>query len=351
VKPLFSLLTLLFLGFSGKLIAQGPLLEYYMLGSPGETYTYLDDTVSSDLLRSWEEVIGADVTWNFSDSLTPAGKLTTVHYLPPDSLPLSSTAFLLCNLGNTKNYADYNYFNKNSASIQYYGSRYVPPSGNAYVYYYGNPLKLLQLPFAYSDNFTDYFTAGFPSIPGLSVTRRGTIQATADAYGTAVMPGNQIYTNVLRVKNQIFLTDSDYNAGRDSINDLYYDYYQGQRTFPLLQMGKRITYTSLSQTYRTLRYIYIRTGQALSAPIKNISSETVRIFPNPADDRLQINISSDAAEGSYYELLNMQGTTIVRGSAQPGNTQSIDLGALPSGLYLLRYSGVTYQSEHKIVKQ
>ncbi|MCB9244946.1 MAG: DUF1028 domain-containing protein [Flavobacteriales bacterium] len=61
-----------------------------------------------------------------------------------------------------------------------------------------------------------------------------------------------------------------------------------------------------------------------------VHSERMRIFPNPTNGILHI---SSPASGTKYRLLNWQGTPLLSGTLE--NDHSIELTALPGGIYLL----------------
>jgi hypothetical protein len=330
--------------------AQVSTISFGMLPDPGEVYSYLDDTISAHLKQFTAGSAGAGVTWDFSDTLTAAGIQVNTRYLGPDLLPLSDSVFIFSSIGTTSDYHNYNYFKKNAEGFFFYGGRHTPLNGTPYVFYYGNPLKLLQVPFTYGDSFTDKFTAGYPSSPGFSATRRGTIEATADGYGTLIMPNGQVFTDVIRVKNQIMLTDTNYNLGKDSLMDIFYDYYQGSSAFPLIELGERKTYTWSSQAYSSQRYLHLRDEGSFLAQTKALIP-FASAYPNPVNDLLQVNISEEAPIGTCIELYSTGGSLICRHqNIVRGSTQTLDMKNLPSGIYFLNIIGGKYTGKHKIVK-
>jgi hypothetical protein len=57
----------------------------------------------------------------------------------------------------------------------------------------------------------------------------------------------------------------------------------------------------------------------------------IRIYPNPANDRLYI---SDAQSNVSFVISNIIGEELIKGQTT-GGTQSIDISALPAGLYFI----------------
>ena len=83
----------------------------------------------------------------------------------------------------------------------------------------------------------------------------------------------------------------------------------------------------------------------------------LQLFPNPADDRLFLRFPTDIPEGLHYRLIDTRGRTVLEGRlSHLTATPSIDLQALPNGLYQLqiyRYQkGQTSTiSYHSFIKQ
>lgn len=345
--PFFLLMLLPFLGAN----AQAPTVSIGMLPDPGQIYSYLDDTLSGHLSQFSAGSAGAGVTWDFSKTPAAAGVQVNMHYLSPDSLPLSDAAFTMSNIVATSDYRNYTYFNKNAEGVFFYGGRYASTNGTPYVFYYSNPLKLLQVPFTYGNSFTDTFTAGYPSSPGFSATRRGTLKATADGYGTLIMPNGKVFTDVIRINNQLMLTDTNYKNGRDSLMDNFYDYYQGTGTFPLIELGERKTFFWNSQTYSSQRYIHLCDAGAFADQTNALIPFASSAYPNPVNDVLQVTISAEAPISTCIELYSTGGKMICRyENISKGSIQTIDMRNLPSGIYFLSIIGGKYTGKHKILK-
>ncbi len=64
------------------------------------------------------------------------------------------------------------------------------------------------------------------------------------------------------------------------------------------------------------------------------SASAVSIFPNPASDYLVI--SANIAAGTPYQLTDMAGRAVLSGNTQ-GTVTTLDIAALPAGMYLLRW--------------
>lgn len=64
------------------------------------------------------------------------------------------------------------------------------------------------------------------------------------------------------------------------------------------------------------------------------AEDDLKIFPNPASDLIRVIITADAY--TQYQIIGYDGRMLQSGQLQ---TESIDIGSLPQGIYLLRVTG------------
>lgn len=64
----------------------------------------------------------------------------------------------------------------------------------------------------------------------------------------------------------------------------------------------------------------------------------VRFYPNPVNDKLNIEVQSTSSTRGLlgYELISPLGRIILQGNLNLKSTNQIDVSALPSGLYILK---------------
>ena len=79
------------------------------------------------------------------------------------------------------------------------------------------------------------------------------------------------------------------------------------------------------------------------------SKETVQIYPNPANDVLNIIISNNA--DGKISLCDITGRVIFSVSTNRTNIQTLNIGNLPAGIYMATYSSSEEIVTTKIVKQ
>lgn len=102
-----------------------------------------------------------------------------------------------------------------------------------------------------------------------------------------------------------------------------------------------MTYEDCSGSKKTCtRYVQVapktETGQerqGLGAALQKRGIDC-RIYPNPVSDGI-LNIELGGEEVGQFELLNLQGKSLVRTNVQGGHS-AIETGSLPTGLYLAR---------------
>ncbi|MBO4503429.1 MAG: T9SS type A sorting domain-containing protein [Bacteroidales bacterium] len=73
--------------------------------------------------------------------------------------------------------------------------------------------------------------------------------------------------------------------------------------------------------------------------IQDIETPECKIYPNPASSYLKI--SSTENNQNQYQLFSYDGKMLLDGSC--GNDESIDIQALPKGLYLIKVNGRTFK--------
>ena len=73
--------------------------------------------------------------------------------------------------------------------------------------------------------------------------------------------------------------------------------------------------------------------------IEDIVTEECRVYPNPVSSFLKI--SSANTEVNHYRLFSIDGRELVSGSCH--NDETVNVSALPQGLYLLKVNGQTFK--------
>ena len=97
--------------------------------------------------------------------------------------------------------------------------------------------------------------------------------------------------------------------------------------------------------------VVVRTSDTTGLGIRPYAESRVRIYPNPAIDRVHISIGEEGGNGFVVELFDLSGRRCLS-QAMTGSETEVSLSALPTGLYLCRIlkNGATITTE-KIIKQ
>lgn len=165
----------------------------------GDKATYVDVDESGMQAGS----AGANITWDFSNAAL-LSDTTRISILSPISTPWGSI-FTSADIAERHSDGRYYYYQKTANNNFLIG--FVDSSNNAVSYYNKNSTMYANRPMKYADSATDVFedSSDFNGIP---VTGGGTVKITADGYGTIKLPGNVIYSNVMRLKIYQFSADS-----------------------------------------------------------------------------------------------------------------------------------------------
>ena len=95
---------------------------------------------------------------------------------------------------------------------------------------------------------------------------------------------------------------------------------------------------------------YVRVYQESVASVSKINNLfDVKTFPNPVNDKLNIEFSSDLGEikGTIYSLTGQKIQTFVQNSSK----KTIETADLSKGIYFLKLESTKGTSTHKIVKK
>lgn len=277
---------------------------------------------------------GNDVAFNFS-GLVAAGTATIdwidpADYSEPSMFPTAQMA--MAHGGDTVFYA------VTTEGLERVGERNT-------LTVLGNELDLkivhsdnmldLKLPLTANQSWLDQ-VEGTVDSDGSMGGRSGVIQGTADAYGTIQLPGG-IDAPVLRVYTRINETVEIAINGNPA-NVVHkrhqYDYY-----VPWLKMPILTSYMD-SMTY-ILTITESGTRYMTEAPV-GVSENTrddngFSLFPNPAADHIEL-LHTAAFTGGKLEVFGATGKVVMTRtlSAVADQRRSIDVQALPSGLYSVR---------------
>jgi PKD repeat protein len=76
---------------------------------------------------------------------------------------------------------------------------------------------------------------------------------------------------------------------------------------------------------------------------------SIAVYPNPADDRIQVNLPVAAGQVFEVEIHNLAGKTLFKRTSEA--SFSVETAALPDGIYFLNVNGEGWQATRKVVVQ
>ncbi len=268
---------------------------------------------------------GAGLIWDFS-GVSPTGT-ANMNHVDPAATP-SSASFPDATVSISQGSA-YSYFEGTSSGYFYDG---VVASGNLIPY--SDAEKMMTFPFTYLDTYSDNFGAVFTS--GVTITRAGTVNVTADAYGTLILPYGTL-NNVIRVKVIESYTDS-YTVTVPVVltyaSTIYY-WYKADTHYPVLSISSLDQDGTLYQGATYLDQAHI------SAVEENITNAIhLNVFPNPTNGLSVISFELTQPEKvqlAVYDNLGQLVEMIEQNQLGAGNQRyELNTANYASGLYTLK---------------
>ncbi|MGC4128052.1 MAG: T9SS type A sorting domain-containing protein [Bergeyella sp.] len=190
-----------------------------------------------------------------------------------------------------------------------------------------NPATAITYPTAYGNTFSDT-TAGTTVYSGTNLNLNGTVNTTADAYGTLLI-GTQTYPNVLRVKIVINLNISMLFIGNvGTSQNTMFMYYDNIRKYPLLAytagnvVAPAFSINESTSGAQAQNFIFLGT--------QDIAKKSMGIYPNPAHDVLNIKgIDSK----TNFKIFSTEGRLLKSGTAE---NEQINVTELQPGVYFIQ---------------
>ena len=213
---------------------------------------------------------GANVTWDFTNIIISTS--SHVEFVNPSTTPHGAnhpTSNLALDYGT----GDYEYYITSSSSLErigaYASSVNIP---------YSNGQSIVEFPLSYQGSYNDSFAATFTS--GVPFNRAGTVQGTADAYGTLILPSGTII-NALRVKYEENYQDT-YNPGTGPQTITYtseiYIWYAPGYSFPVFSLTTFTSSQGTSASYGTYQVI---PGPNTAIIEYGKGANNMSLYPNP----------------------------------------------------------------------
>ncbi|MCE3228088.1 MAG: secreted fungalysin-like metallopeptidase [Bacteroidetes bacterium] len=291
--------------------------------------------------KGWDSVgtvpktTGAGQLWDFS-AFTQNTVVINSTYQATTSVAGASSfpgATIAENLGG----GNYNLYKSAGSNWEMLGS--ITSAGNIT---YTNSSIMAQWPIAMGYSVTDQFAGSLAGVAALN----GTITTEGTGTGTVNFPGGTTLSNVLqvRVKNNVSVP----SIFTTIVSTEYY-YYHASLKFPIVRVIYQLTSGAQNSNVKT-----IDINQAIVTGLNDKNFEaTFQIFPNPAKDNFNVNLSNPSNENGVIEIYNAIGqvvNTINLGNDSQLKT-NVSISGLNSGIYIVKTSlGAKTSSRRLIVE-
>ena len=274
---------------------------------------------------------GGNQSWNFSD-INPTSS-NTVTVVSPGSTPFAGVFTESTHSFHYTGSSElYSYAEVNASGFLNDGIGVDPGGVDETVIHYTNPVKLMQYPFSFNNTYTDTYFAVYSMTEGMVIHENGTIAVNADAWGSITTPAGT-YNNTLRVKEERNYTDSIFMDGVfvyvTSFTQTDYEWYTATSHTPVFSLSE--TGDGTSVTYRS------ETVGIEETPLLT----QVSVYPNPADNTLNIRLPEGDMENAEISVVNLTGQQMLQ-FKNNGNLQlQADISGLAPGVYMLRIKSST----------
>jgi hypothetical protein len=320
------------------------------LPSVGSSYSvdYLDTTGAN------HGPAGSSQSWDFSSYAVSSS--ATISYTTPSGQPGASyfpNATLVTQSG-----ISYVYYLANSSENTTLGV-YETASGTTVIQSYSNPEVNFTFPFNYNTTQHDVFVGTTNETQlGTTITsyRTGNDTSSSDGYGTVKGP-NGINYSVVRVKTvQNFHDSTDYGYGDYGIQNTRYEtynYFQQNTGYPIISLSYYFTnmYDTFGSSSSAINKSLTFYSSGVSGLNTNSISKETKIYPNPATDKLTIELPAN----KVYQLTlsDMTGKAILSSDkgdiSITGNIAVANVSSLSKGIYLLEIISNGEKGVKKIV--
>ncbi len=274
-------------------------------------------------------IAGADVVWDFSDLVVK--NMFTGHI----NAVISHANF---NDANTllEEFGSQFFFSIDDQSINQVG--YSSKDGKSQIEY-TEPFEKMRFPLS----FENFHSKNFGGVYLLNEKQIGTITGNgsidADAWGKLVLPNNSVYENTLRVKS-IKTYTTEFANSEQNVEITTYRWYNSLHRYPLLVLTEIKTSNGSNENI-SHQAAYNNNAISAVADVTVFEANNLEVYPNPVQNELYLNISSQLATDAKIAIFDITGKNVFLQVDYPlnmGNNQislSDEIIDLKPGTYLL----------------
>jgi hypothetical protein len=286
---------------------------------------------------------GANVNWDFSNWIiadqgvdtfkTPAdagftGLNTGVGYRVSDAVNLSGQGLPL---SLSDPHVFYDLLNGPDRYVAVSFAAYLNGSAEAAIY--SDQDEIYFFPLVYNRRDTSTFRLDHATLMG-SITMKGERVTVVDGYGTVKTPYFTNPVNVLRIRSEVWQTDSVHTVLGQHIGFerryVEYTWRANGEHYPVVRVGTNVDDNG-NETVQMVRF------RDTYRPNVHIASSTpdrlfnLKAWPNPANDYLQLNVPANW-NNYLVEIFDAQGKMLI----SEWNSPTIAIDRLARGNYIVR---------------
>lgn len=295
--------------------------------------------------------IGTNQTWNFStlvtNTITEVATYTTVASTP------SASSFPSATLAEGDGTGAFNYWKSTATNFELLG--YDDGAGSLVTF--TNSAIAAIFPVNYGNSLNDTY-GGLVSAASTPGVANGTISTNATGTGTVILPGSLSFGNCLQIKmtNTLNIVVGTFPSSFTlDVVSTDYNYYSGTQKFPILAVHYE-TQTATSILGPTVQATAkIRVNNAVLTGITDVTIDAINynVYPNPATDAVNINLTNNKNETVSLIVTNNLGQVVK--SVVIGNVADVNYHLstfdLKSGIYYIKTSVGEKSSTKKLIIQ
>lgn len=298
-----------------------------LMPQPGERY-YRHALESANSINPGQA--GTSAIWDLTNVTYPTENIYSYQIKNPSSTPHSVNGATYVIIDSSSNDIGYSYYKDTSTGYylirDYKGILEIRYSSFEFIF---------KFPLNYGDSVTDTYCFS-SSVFSSTNYYCGNSKLKFDGIGKLLLPGKNPIDNIYRLRYESKVINQE--TGNSSIIVEYYWFKPGTH-YPLAEYR---TYTESGGFKSYNASIYDATNTSGINKIKQ--NNVIKIFPNPADEK--VFISSDK-NIDKISITDMTGHSLLTETIIPGKACSLNTRQLTNGIYFLKIEdqGVYYQQK------
>lgn len=300
---------------------------------------------------------GTSAVWNFTSSTR-----TTIAVTNSCSAS-TSTLYPVGAIARTTGTAAANYYTSSASQLDFWGGRFTVLSQNV-DYAFSSGAIQASYPMVYNTTATSTFVGSVSSGTNNGTISNGTSTVTVDGQGNLNLP-NRSFSNVLRVSIYTgfnFSLPFGFLTATGNIKQQTWDYYSSLTNYPSTKLSplfsiisNTITVTAPVSSVIATTNVYLNRDYEYVGIAENAAEVAeLNVFPNPADNNLNLIFVNENASDVKVEVFNTIGqivqTEIYTGS-KGVSAQNVDVTKLEAGVYFVKVNVGNKSSVKKLTIQ